>query len=98
MKIRTWIKPTCCWSKGVLFVLDKYNLNYEVFDILSDPDRYAEMTSLTGQSLAPCVEVNGVMLSDIGGEEVEEYLISNSLIDPKEANTQEAIPKKCDHD
>jgi hypothetical protein len=33
-----------------------------------------------GQPLSPCVEIDGVMLADVSGEEVENYLLSNDLV------------------
>ena len=43
---------------------------------------YAEMVQKSGQPLSPCVEIDGVMLADISGEEVENYLLSNDLVKP----------------
>ena len=34
----------------------------------------------TGQPLSPCVEVNGTMLPDISGDELEHYLVTNGLV------------------
>jgi monothiol glutaredoxin len=36
----------------------------------------------SGQPLSPCVEIDGVMLADVSGEEVENYLLSNDLVKP----------------
>ena len=47
-------------------------LEYKDLDIINNPDIYAEMVEKSGQNLSPCVEVNGVMLADVSGEEVEE--------------------------
>ena len=33
------------------------------------------------QTNQPCVEIDGVMLADVSGEEVEEYLKSNNLVE-----------------
>ena len=33
------------------------------------------MLEKSGQSLSPCVEVNGHMLADVNGDEVEVYLL-----------------------
>jgi len=38
----------------------------------------------SGQALSPCVEIDGVMLADVSGEEVENYLLSNHLVEPNE--------------
>ena len=38
------------------------------------------MVRKSGQPLSPCVEIDGVMLADISGEEVENYLLANNLV------------------
>ena len=38
------------------------------------------MVTRSGQALSPCVEIDDVMLADVGGEEVEEYLVKESLV------------------
>src|SRR5437588_2105673 len=81
-KIIAYLKPTCGWSQGVRAVLRKYDLPYEDRDIINDPMQRQEMIEKSGQMLSPCVEVNGHMLPDISGDEVEAYLLSNNLIQP----------------
>jgi monothiol glutaredoxin len=82
MKIIAYLKPTCGWSRGVRAILAKYNLEYEDRDIINDRQQYAEMVEKSGQALSPCVEVDGTMLADVSGEEVENYLLSNGLVEP----------------
>ena len=43
------------------------------------------MVRKSGQPLSPCVEIDGVMLADVSGEEVENYLLSNDLVKPNNA-------------
>lgn len=80
MKILAYLKPHCGWSNGVRAIMRKYNLAYEDIDIINNRDNYAEMVRKSGQPLSPCVEIDGVMLADISGEEVENYLLSNDLV------------------
>jgi hypothetical protein len=40
--------------------------------------------------LSPCVEINGQMVADVSGEEVEEYLIANKLV--QESDLEPAVP------
>lgn len=81
-KIIAWLKPTCGWSNGVRAVMKKYDLPFEDRDIINNPNHRQEMIEKSGQMLSPCVEVNGVMLPDISGEEVEAYMLKNNLIQP----------------
>lgn len=73
-EIKAYLKTTCGWSRGVRAVLDKYGLAFEEKDILSDPAHFEEMVQKTGQPLQPCVEIDGHMLVDVSGDEVEAYL------------------------
>jgi monothiol glutaredoxin len=80
MKIKAYLKPSCGWSNGVRTIMRKYSLPFEDVDIINNRANYAEMVQKSGQPLSPCVEIDGVMLADISGEEVENYLISNDLV------------------
>ena len=85
-KITAYLKTTCGWSAGVRAVLAKYNLQYTEKDIIQNPAFRWEMETKSGQPLSPCVEINDKMLADISGEEVEEYLIQNQLVQPSGAD------------
>ncbi len=63
-------------------VLEKYGLEYESIDVFKNRKAFDEMVAKTQQTLAPCVEINGEMLVDVGGEEVEAYLIQTGLVSP----------------
>lgn len=80
MKIKAYLKPTCGWSNGVRAILRKYNLVYEDIDIINNPENYADMVRKSGQPLSPCVEIDGIILADVSGEEVENYLLANELV------------------
>ena len=53
---------------------------YEDRDVINNPSIYAEMVQKSGQSLSPCVEVNGHMLADVNGDEVEAYLLEAGVL------------------
>jgi monothiol glutaredoxin len=82
MKIKAYLKPSCGWSQGVRAIMRKHGLAFEDIDIINNRDNYAEMVAKSGQPLSPCVEIDGVMLADVSGEEVENYLLANDLIKP----------------
>ncbi|MCY3735746.1 MAG: glutaredoxin [Gemmatimonadaceae bacterium] len=79
-KITAWLKPVCGWSAGVREVFDRHGLEYEDRDIIGNPDHYAEMVQKTGQPLSPCVEINGQVLADVSGEEVEAWMVKNQVV------------------
>ncbi len=78
--IIAYLKPSCGWSQGVRAIMRKYDLPFEDRDIINDAAQRAEMIEKSGQMLSPCVEINGRMLPDISGDEVEAYLLANSLV------------------
>ncbi|MGO8676068.1 MAG: glutaredoxin family protein [Limisphaerales bacterium] len=80
LNIIAYLKPTCGWSQGVRAILRKYELPYEDRDIKNDPAQRQEMIAKSGQELSPCVEINGRMLADVSGDEVEAYLLENRLV------------------
>jgi monothiol glutaredoxin len=95
MKINAYLKPSCGWSNGVRAIMRKYNLQYNDIDIINNRANYAEMVQKSGQPLSPCVEVDGVMLADVSGEEVENYLLSNDLVKPNEVRPETATNAGC---
>jgi monothiol glutaredoxin len=98
MLIKAYLKPSCGWSNGVRATLRKYALEFDDIDIIGDRASYAEMVRKSGQPLSPCVEVDGVMLADVSGEEIENYLLSNDLVKPTEAAAGAATNAGCSDD
>ena len=93
-EIVAWMKPSCGWSDGVRAVFGRYGLVYEDKDIINDPDNFHEMARLTGQQLQPCVRVGDAMLADVSGEELEEGLLANGIIEPIEDDV--ALDRGCE--
>jgi monothiol glutaredoxin len=79
-EITAYLKTFCGWSNGIRAVLAKHELSYTEKDIIKNPEYRFEMEQLSGQPLSPCVVVNGTMLADISGEELEGYLLENQLV------------------
>ena len=97
-KVIAYLKPFCGWSAGVRAVLRKYELPFEDRDIWNDPRQRLEMIQKSGQELSPCVEVNGTMLPDISGEELEAWLIKNKVVAQDHAPVDVPLNAPCaDH-
>jgi glutaredoxin len=94
-KIIAYLKPSCGWSNGVRAVLKKYNLSYEDRDIINNYEQREEMIRKSGQQLSPCVEVDGNMLADISGDEVEAWMISKGYISKSEAPASAPTNAAC---
>ena len=95
IKIIAYLKTECGWSRGVRAIMKKYNLKYEDRDIINDYSQFQEMVEKSGQTLSPCVEINGEILADVSGEEVEEYLVENNFIKKKENQTEVPTDSAC---
>jgi glutaredoxin len=97
-KIVAYLKPTCGWSQGVRAVLRKYDLPFEDRDIINDPAQRQEMIEKSGQMLSPCVELNGRMLADVSGEEVEAFLLAQKLVTANSRQPDAPIDQPCAHE
>ncbi len=95
-KVIAYLKPTCGWSQGVRAVLRKYDLPFEDRDIINDPAQRQEMVERSGQPLSPCVEINGHMLADVSGAEVESYLLAQRLVQPTDRPVEVPINQPCE--
>src|SRR3954471_10227767 len=97
-KITAYLKTHCGWSEGVRAVLRKYNLPFEEKDIIKNPAFRWEMEQKSGQPLSPCVEINGEMLPDISGEEVEAYLLSKGIVGQTDRTADSPTNQPCAHE
>ena len=79
-EITAYLKTWCGWSEGVRAIMRKYDLSFEEKDIIANPAFRWEMEQKSGQQLSPCVVVNGTMLADVSGDEIEGYLLNNALV------------------
>jgi len=94
-QITAYLKTFCGWSEGVRAIFRKYNLPYEEKDIIKNPAFRWEMEQKSGQPLSPCVEINGHMLADISGEEVEAWMTANHLLQKSDVAPDAPIDRAC---
>ena len=94
-QITAYLKTHCGWSAGVRAVLAKYNLQYTEKDIIQNPAFRWEMETKSGQPLSPCIEIDGKMIPDVSGEEVEAYLVENNLVQASAAEPAVPINAPC---
>lgn len=79
-KIVVYWRPTCPWAAEVRGVLDTHGVEYETRDIDGNAAFCKEMVAKTGQEKSPCVEIDGDMIVDVGGSEVEAFLTKKGVI------------------
>ena len=73
MKIRLFIKPFCPWCHKAVAWLDAHGIKYETLDVITDGKAFTEMVKLSGQRLAPVIEVDGKILADFGPEDLAKF-------------------------
>jgi monothiol glutaredoxin len=95
IEITAYLKTYCGWSNGIRAILAKYDIPYQEKDIIKNPEFRFEMEQLSGQPLSPCVIVNGTMLPDISGEELERYLLDSGLVGSSRKTTDIPLNAPC---
>ena len=71
IKVRLFIKPYCGWCHQASRWLDKHGVEYETLDVIADPAARKEMFQLSGQTLAPVIDVDGKVLADFDTDQLE---------------------------
>jgi glutaredoxin len=94
-EITCYLKTYCGWSEGVRAVMRQYGLEFEEKDIIKNPAFRWEMEQKSGQPLSPCVVVNGAILADVSGEEVERYLLEQKLVQPVDESADAVTDRGC---
>src|SRR6185503_11548484 len=89
--ITAFLRPACRASQGVRAVFARYELAFEERDIARDASSLSEMVRKSGQAFSPCVEVDGHMLPDVTGDEVEVYLLTAGLVKPADARNDTPV-------
>ena len=69
-QVRLFIKPYCGWCHKAIRWLDERGIEYDPIDVIADETAYDEMIKLSGQELAPVIDVDGEILSDFGPDQL----------------------------
>jgi glutaredoxin len=72
-KVRLFVKPYCGWCDKAERWLDQHEIDYETVDVISDEAAYDEMINLSGQELAPVIDVDGEILADFGPDQLAQF-------------------------
>jgi glutaredoxin len=71
--VRLFIKPWCGWCQQAVEWLDARGIQYETLDVIADPAADREMRKLSGQGLAPVIDVDGKILADFGADQLAKF-------------------------
>lgn len=72
-RIRLFIKPYCGWCHKAVRWLDDHGVSYQKVDVIADEAAFDEMIRISGQDLAPVIEVDGEILADFGPEQLADF-------------------------
>jgi len=72
-KVRLYIKPFCGWCHEAMDWLNERGIAYEELDVVANGAARKEMIALSGQNLAPVIDVDGEILADFGADELDEW-------------------------
>jgi glutaredoxin len=72
-RIRLFIKPYCGWCHKAERWLNEEGVEYEKVDVIADEAAHDEMIRLSGQDLAPVLDVDGKILADFGPEQLADF-------------------------
>jgi monothiol glutaredoxin len=73
LNIRLFVKSHCPWCHQAQAWLDARGLRYELLDVIANAEHRAQMFTLSGQTLAPVIEVNGEVLADFDTGQLERW-------------------------
>ena len=71
--IRLFIKSGCGWCDEAMEWLEARGIAYEPLNVSRDAASFREMVRLSGQTLAPVIDVDGEVLADFGADELESW-------------------------
>jgi len=71
--VRIFVKPYCGWCHEAMDWLKARGIRFETLDVITDRAAWQEMESLSGQTRAPVIQVDGEVLADFGADELEQW-------------------------
>jgi glutaredoxin len=71
--IRLFVKPFCGWCHEAKDWLDERDIKYAELDVVADGAARKEMRELTGQTKAPCIDVDGEILADFDTDQLAKF-------------------------
>ncbi|MGO8699624.1 MAG: glutaredoxin family protein [Limisphaerales bacterium] len=71
--VRLFVKPWCSWCHEAESWLQERGVAYEKLDVFANSAARLEMGKLSGQNLAPVIEVDGEILADFDTGQLAEF-------------------------
>ena len=71
--VRLFVKPWCGWCHEAADWLTAHGIPFETLDVTALPAARKEMRELSGQGLAPVIDVDGQILADFDTDQLAEF-------------------------
>lgn len=68
--VKLYVKPVCGWCRQAEHWLKSQGIEFETIDVIENPVAFEQMERLSGQTLAPVIEVDGKVLADFDAREL----------------------------
>ncbi len=72
-RVRLFVKPYCGWCHEAQDWLEAREIPHEIIDVTASASAWNEMKTLSRQTSAPVIEVDGEVLADFGVDELESF-------------------------
>ncbi|MBM3840693.1 MAG: glutaredoxin family protein [Verrucomicrobia bacterium] len=72
-RIRLFVRPYCGWCHEAADWLNERGLEFETLDVAANPDARQEMMQISGQGLAPVIDVDGKVLADFDTDQLAAF-------------------------
>lgn len=80
MKIILYTKTGCPWCRDVLTLFREKKVVFEERNVTASKVYFDEMLKISGQSKAPTLDIDGVILADSDRDQVLKYLTEKGAI------------------
>jgi glutaredoxin len=71
--ILLYVKPRCGWCHQAAAWLEARKIPFATVDVYADPAAFQKMRQLSGQDLAPVIDVDGQILADFDTRQLAEF-------------------------
>jgi glutaredoxin 3 len=68
-----FIKSYCPWCHRATRWLNEHGIEHETIDVITNESAFEEMIRLSGQDLAPVIDVDGEILADFGPDQLADF-------------------------
>jgi glutaredoxin len=76
-----YVKPGCSWCVDAVRWMKERKLDFRVIDVYSEPAAFTRMRSVSGQALAPTLELeDGSVLPDFDTGQLEVFLKERGIL------------------